>query len=1791
MKKSLSTIFSKFSMTPRRILSVLLTAAICISLLAMTTSIAGYADTTSQYTLHPGQGAGVNWLSVRDNISGTQYGTFCSHPKLAGSGPPSPFVMFYNDERGHNPILQSILGATGMNAAYFSEMRYCLTYGYTNALMDTQAVYWAYLNLRRPDIFDNFAGYPLTGAETGRWFSSDAATLGGTAIPGGQTIQVGDTCPVGAYYHNSRYTNTMITSDDGVTAGPFRLAFDLTDPAFSRALLQINHGAGKDRAPELLLRGPSCRFYADDTFSVPVTSVRMGEEFYVKYTGPAEPGGREISIRADAALPLTTKVVADRFFYADLAQYQYTLDLRTFEQQTFRVSFTGTDNPEPEAARPSAKKDAAQYNGTDAGGEYADILRRDSGAGALWRTTVHTNESGPVILKYGYPDYELRDGIDGVVRAGGAEELRAAITADPAAKIRLTADLDMTGQEPLPEFSGILDGQGHRIYNYTTAGDPFFAALSGAVLYKTRFEQFTMNRPDGKTEPGAVLAAAADGLIIRNCAFTDFSYSGGGSGALLFGTVSNSYFSGITLHGKLTGGPNAGYFLSAVLKDSTVTDFTVLSGSEMSGSSDMSVIGQFENSFLYNARIQPGVVFRGTNANYCGFVLARNPLPGRNGSVVERCGNYATLTGSFKSIQGIGISARGYNTFRRCYVELDTSGVTFASRIAGICRFDQSGTDNGLIDQCYVKWNDARANGFAAGILYTQGGHGTVSNCLTAGTLHADGDLAGILSLSAADTAPAAGVTVENCLFILNDIPLFIYADEWDGAYVSPDTLQGHDAAGYLAESGWDIDESGSKIWKTREDDYPALSECGYADTQVVYVHEEYPGRPDAADRQVYENGEFLPVSASVYSADWFYPHTGPTGEEVHIYLDGTVDTAFTWYTLDPDLPAGRYRGSLYITPERGFDWPGDEDDAWVEIIQKTTRLNIIKMLLDNNSQTAMDGCVFTLTAYPNMSFSGEPAAVKTIRPSTFSGETFDLDLRPGYSYRIEEAETPEGFKINEGKSWYILYGAGIQIFRNQALTDQIPAGEFGRIPGGDESAVTSSFKVYNLPDGGSPRSRLRVYQYDETGENRIDGEYIGEKVGETAHGDDVLVSRWNGAVYTVLRSNADFSVRGEAYGYPLICNDERYNFIDLVPGRYILTAFRPPAGYALDPTEYRITVGENGTVTMDDRHDPLADQAGYLPGLQNLAAGQFPSPMLDPVTGEAVNTLTVHTKSKRPEYLLHIQKIDGNTGDSLSGVAFTVAGADGTAYAAAQFHTDSSGIADIPFPYADGSYRISETGPLSGYEPVPDYLVRCAGGTMTVSGGPDSLENIMIRQGGYAFYEHEGADTLFAPDQLDAIRLRPVDSAAVSGIIGRAEAVLTAKNFLRRLILLKDDVDGTAEDLTATFAVYDKNTSFITNPLSTYLTGQTPPPELSLPYGTFYMTEIMQPGGYMPAPQEYTITHNAENGYIITGGPRYSVGGSSMTAVLEPAGDGVYTLRVKNQKDTREDTRVVIRKRVLNQFGSIPGEEDYRRAGLEIAQPVTVSVMITDVSTGRGYSGSFEYREGQTAANYMEFVGLPFGTYRVDEISVPHFDMSRTALSFSPAASDSWSSAFDNETKYFTLTKPSETRAMESDSQITLDLTGYLRDRGFGKVEQAKNLFSLDPHAVADPYASIRVSFFRKNEQPLEDGYTFSFKVLPPEGTAPLKFNYDAPTDSYTLNITGSGSETVTLSRGSVLLRGLKESGSYTVVILGGSLPPGMRAGFYPAEGSPLSDSSTVPVIPGERLTVKGYCDDDGQF
>lgn len=238
------------------------------------------------------------------------------------------------------------------------------------------------------------------------------------------------------------------------------------------------------------------------------------------------------------------------------------------------------------------------------------------------------------------------------VLVGSAYEFLKAVEDDASANIRLTADIDMTGQSTIDKaFSGTICGQGFdekgdpTAYRFTNVKQPIFAKLSNATVCRVGFTGCDIFFKDGDNENyGAVLAMEATGshfdniILIDVHVFVENDYA-----AALVAKASNCTFEGIICKNCRVN--NDGQYAGAVTAYAEGTTFT---GCTMAYDSKVFSDGSFPDAYA------------GSIAGYAsGCTLTDCLNMGLVGGDNDRVGGfvgYATNNTSIRQCQNAGVA-------------------------------------------------------------------------------------------------------------------------------------------------------------------------------------------------------------------------------------------------------------------------------------------------------------------------------------------------------------------------------------------------------------------------------------------------------------------------------------------------------------------------------------------------------------------------------------------------------------------------------------------------------------------------------------------------------------------------------------------------------------------------------------------------------------------------------------------------------------------------------------------------------------------------------------------------------------------------------------------------------------------------------------------------------------------------------------------------------------------------------------------------------------------------------
>lgn len=588
-------------------LSVLLAACVVVAVLAGLLSFPQAApDQTTviipgTYTLNGGSRSGFNYYhmegygAIRPGDAPTAafwQDTFCTHKDYNAA--PGSYVYYYNanpdETAAGNPLFYTnilnqgtdIKNGLEMTVEQWRDLRYCILYTNVNRDSFGQYAYWTYLATKIPERYSGMGGRATwSDAWMTQYFGAKASGnfMGLGPIADGQTIDLGAQINVQFTYNGSTTIPSSFALDTAnPRVGPFKIEWTSgSDPV----LAQLNCGPNKDTPPlfNLSATGSAVRFYSSAGSRVPITSIRLGDEFYVEYNANAPIGGT-LNVSATAQNALITKVLADQFFIHPNAQNQTNVDTDT-SKPAFDFTVTVPEKTPPTVpdndytyVRPTVDKLVAEDTLIDPSGNYQDVLPVPPGTDVIHQMTVTSTDPKGTILTFQNTDYDLYPsalnfptlynaggGVYGAADASAgnpiydsadpahrnqltlpantalvytAAQFRAAIDANSNIKLMSNITIPSTWTASATIYSGIFDGNGFVLQgDGGTMIEPVFRRTDGAVFYRVSFTGFTMAR-------SGVIGGAngpTDGSLITNRYFigslVDYMESTNGNAAMI----------------------------------------------------------------------------------------------------------------------------------------------------------------------------------------------------------------------------------------------------------------------------------------------------------------------------------------------------------------------------------------------------------------------------------------------------------------------------------------------------------------------------------------------------------------------------------------------------------------------------------------------------------------------------------------------------------------------------------------------------------------------------------------------------------------------------------------------------------------------------------------------------------------------------------------------------------------------------------------------------------------------------------------------------------------------------------------------------------------------------------------------------------------------------------------------------------------------------------------------------------------------------------------------------------
>ena len=755
--------------------------------------------------------------------------TFCTHKDYnAGSG---TYKYYYNaaaNDATNTDLLETILNVgtpykTGIDMSLkdWQYLRYCIVFTNTNGDAFGQSVYWSYLSHFLP------ASYSGVGSWGTEWKNDYLASYMGPVttadfmglgpISATDKLNIGDQCGVDF----ARDGTTVEAVGDQVVLGPFSVDWDNLSDAL---LAQLNCGKDKSTPPLFALNYDNAysgllRFYTDAACTgVPVTSVHLGQEFYVKYNVNSRFAPdylkQDLPITVLARQYITTEVIADQFFLHPSAQNQVNVLTETTRPRfDFNVKFDEPDvpdepdeppvtPPEPgepdypeEYYRPTVDKEVTEDNHLDnAQGDYADVLEVAPDTDVLHKMTITSHDPKGTILTFQNTDYDLHPDASTTVQVRTAAELKAAIDANNK-NIKQMADITIPANwtASATVFSRIFDGNGFKLVgaNSGVMAEPIFRQTCDAVFYRVQFVGFTMERNNNYTR-GAVGTSDYFLNVLHAGALVDYFTT---SAAKVYSSDNHAHMIDCFVQGKLTvrnsmGGesPRIGGVAGAVAAyeingTKALVDFELIDAYAplQRNFYHGGMFGAVKTPTFENNELMAGSKIAGSSAFFGGMVCIADVGVTRNCKADYKYTDRYNLNEGYNNNFFGGLFQRVNGPsylFDRCIVKVDfedqsSTPLRHVGGITGVVATDPTpGYDTKRFSNCSVEFTGDVINilnGSGAGIFRTTDSNDLeyiIENCYSRMnmTVSGNGAAAGMFTHHSF-SAPAAGnkITIKNC--------------------------------------------------------------------------------------------------------------------------------------------------------------------------------------------------------------------------------------------------------------------------------------------------------------------------------------------------------------------------------------------------------------------------------------------------------------------------------------------------------------------------------------------------------------------------------------------------------------------------------------------------------------------------------------------------------------------------------------------------------------------------------------------------------------------------------------------------------------------------------------------------------------------------------------------------------------------------------------------------------------------------------------------------------------------
>ncbi len=603
----------------------------------------------------------------------------------------------------------------------------------------------------------------------------------------------------------------------------------------------------------------------------------------------------------------------------------------------------------------------------------------------------------------------------------------------------------------------------------------------------------------------------------------------------------------------------------------------------------------------------------------------------------------------------------------------------------------------------------------------------------------------------------------------------------------------------------------------------------------------------------------------------------------------------------------------------------------------------------------------FTVWAHPDNTFSQTQKVLQGVIMPTDTDFSY-IDLPIGF-YTMQETKAADDCNLDSATYYITVTAANITVEDRHAATDPLKP---VFVPAGTSSGSGSSYKTV-----ATHSAKILLKAKNE----------------ETKY--KLVVEKWNEDGTIKLDKVAVFSVKKastSSFAAPytnvgtVTCNDPATNYIELPVGYYIMTETQAPDYYKLDSTEYWITVSSAG-ITVVDKHD-TSDKVPYISGVQDLRATVTHVAANDP---NPAYTL-IKAKNKLCESDLKVEKYAPN-GTTAVKATFELT-KQGDASFVKTLDTDST-TTTIPdsITLTPGTYYLKETSVQVGYEKDETPYTIVVTNTISVSGGPAA----------------------------------PINAVYVGN--ATASVVVKAKNNMSSEMTVKK-VDEKGNPLNGAEFQVDKYagpgyTGTLTNKGKiTITTGGSG--SMLLEDGYYKVTEIKAPDNYELDSTPYNVTV-ADGKFTAATDTHESI--DPRKATITGLNTNKLTITAVNI-ETPDDTKVSIKKVLVNQAGNEPTAEDYKKAGITYDPNWKFCFELIRVNDdGSLHSSGDKFTMWVKKDETRTITGIPYGKYLVVETVHPHSEF----VQFEKLSANAYANLLTQSNKYYiTLTQDSATTAKE---------------------------------------------------------------------------------------------------------------------------------------------------------------------